>query len=241
MGNTYEIMPTDGNFRTTWEFTALRLNSSHGFTCEEDSLESFLMAVALHNGVWRLKDGRFGICVTVMCQEKPNVLLDRLFVVDDLFLPRQARFLPMVFSKTRKLADGVPLPRIARSYLSAASFVHAYGTKVFSEKRGEWEAQAYRPEEIVRALRVRLMDYETPWKGYLHVRSLSIVDEATSGLSDEIFLGEMWKFMDDSAVYITPTGMKTEDEFRTYVVHDLKTPQYDTDFQEHMLVSTTIN
>lgn len=241
MGKTsFLIIPLEGNFHSSFVFEADALNSPRGFDCEAGSLETFLACMALHNGVWHMQNGKYGLAVQVVDQSGGKVYPDKLLMVDDVFAPKAVRYVPLKYQRKR-LPDGTRAPKDAAGLLAAAAFVLAHGNAFYEGVRLEWEAEHYTREEIVRALKFHLMGDESPWKRNIHVHSVEIIDEEEGQLREQVYLAEQWTFLDNSIAYLTPTGLMTEDEFQHYIVNELKIPQPDVDFTDHYVYSTTLN
>ena len=175
-----------------------------------------------------MSDGRCCIEVAVCINQKRTVC--KLLLVDNIVEPKSLYFAPLELNEQDKPAEDALL-------LEAASFILAYGAKVYEECIVQWREDDLNDAGIVDKLCFHLMGEHNPWAGYLHVRGLPLVegepnlDNTASGE----FIGILWRFMDGSDVYLTPQGPMTPDQFQIYLVEELQISVMDAEWDVPMV------
>ncbi len=222
MGKTFTILTIEGAFRSLYEFQAESLDAPDGIPADDPGFTDFLTSYVVHNGASLMTDGRFGIEVQVTCHED-QTCEDMLLLVNNALFWNTYAFQPLEYDAEGELKD-------RRMLMDAASFVIAYGREVFDTQLPVWEDAGMHGLELLVDMGSVLMDESMPWKGFLHVRSVPMLDEYGIEAGRGPINAFSWRFLDGSVMFITEKGLKTPDEYQNYAVGELKIPVIDGDW-----------
>lgn len=161
-------------------------------------LRRFILALALHNGGWQMNNGCVGFVVQV-ASEDGVVSETALLQVDSVMSFAKAQFEPLIEQENETVE-----PEGAVTWLVVADFIRYFVQSCWDNLVDDLDD--FGDEAIVRSLEELLVCGNAPWGKRLFMQSVPIAGTDKNDPLLEVIVARELTFMDDSVLFLTPTG-----------------------------------